>query len=287
MKLQISRSMFGVICLSAAIGLLLYWVMFMNVLPRILRPQASWVLPLISGIVGASCSALFYFAAINLMPSFKWKHKVGSGIVFVRCGDGVLVRTSGGKPIMIHRSFPVKPVLPAKPVRTQRSSKPSWIRALKTSVLVAAVMGGYFMITYAFGTFTPFIAVPSGSMSPTLNIGDLIFVKGVDAEQIHVGDIIVFNVPSPFDRTTPSPIVHRVVEILTENGAIYFRTKGDNESEMDPWIVPSGNVVGIVAGKMPMLGYVILYLRNIYVLASIIAVLAFWTLYPYLKRGGK
>jgi len=276
LKGKSSRSMFGIMCLSVAVGMLLYWVMFMNVLPRIMRPEASRVLPLVSGAVGALSCALIYFAVINLAPTFRGRSKAGSGIVLVRNGSTVLVKRGGGAPVVKRRaSIKVS-------AGSTRASKPS--RA-GTFAFMAAVLGCYVTTVFMFGTLTPFMAVPTGSMAPEFNIGDFVLVKA--ASSIKVGDIIVFHVPSPYEQNTPSPIVHRVVEIHEENGVTYYRTKGDNNPDVDPWMVPKDNVIGVVVWKAPMLGYVILYLRNMYVLASVVAVLALWTIYPYLKRGGK
>ena len=73
---------------------------------------------------------------------------------------------------------------------------------------------------------------------------ETLFVVRVDPSSMSVGDIIVFNFPSPHDRHTPSPIVRRVVEVNVEGGEAYFRTKGDNNPSADAWRVPSGNLTG-------------------------------------------
>ncbi len=265
--------MFGVICLSVAIGILLYWFMFMNVLPRILRPDASRMLPLMSGVVGASCCALLYLAFTNLAPSIRRSSK--SRLVLVRSGDRFVVRRSAGEPVVVRH---VSPAVPSKPVTTVKMDS-SRLGAL---IMFAVMLGCYATAVFAFGTLTPFMGVPTGSMIPTLNRGDFVLVRA--SNRIKVGDIIAFHVPSPYDKLNPSPIIHRVVEIHKENGLIYYKTKGDNNPSVDPWMVPSKYVIGVVIWRMPLLGYIILYLRNAYVIALIVAGLVFWTVYPYLKR---
>lgn len=165
------------------------------------------------------------------------------------------------------------------------------------AVLAALVLGSYASMMAAMGytvqdavsgMYSPFMAVPSGSMQPALNYGDLIIVRREAAEGIVVGDVIVFNVPSPYDRLASSPTIHRVVEELVVDGETLFKTKGDSNPSEDPWSVSAENVIGEYAGKVPYLGLAVLFLRGPIGLASIAALIALSFLYPYIKkkRGG-
>ncbi len=60
-------------------------------------------------------------------------------------------------------------------------------------VLVIAVGVSLFIRAYAFQTYF----IPSGSMEPTLHIGDRIIVSKLSVEfgTIHVGDVVVFRAP--------------------------------------------------------------------------------------------
>lgn len=102
----------------------------------------------------------------------------------------------------------------------------------------------------------------SGSMLPTLKIGDLLIIQGgLSAEDIYVdptdGDIIIFR-----DPRNPSgiPIVHRAIDKYQENGKWYFRTKGDNNPYPDSWPVPEGYLLGRVIVAIPLLGYFLRFL---------------------------
>ena len=44
------------------------------------------------------------------------------------------------------------------------------------------------------------MAVGSGSMKPTLQVGDLILTRSVSPDQLRVGDIIDYRVPSTFQN---------------------------------------------------------------------------------------
>ncbi len=77
-------------------------------------------------------------------------------------------------------------------------------------------------LAFALSTDMPIVAVESDSMVPTFYRGDILVLQGVPADQLIVGDIIVFSPPSQ-----PTPIVHRVIGINPDGS---FQTKGDANS---------------------------------------------------------
>jgi signal peptidase len=80
--------------------------------------------------------------------------------------------------------------------------------------------------TPSFLGYKNFIIV-SESMEPNIMVGDAVFVKEVQENQIKINDIISFN-DSDGDITT-----HRVIEIIEENGKKLYKTKGDNNKVED------------------------------------------------------
>ncbi len=114
----------------------------------------------------------------------------------------------------------------------------------------------------ALGTEYPLHTPISPSMEPTLNIGDLLIVQGVNGlDEINAdhenGDIIVFQKPNnPNDF-----VVHRAVEKSKMSGDIPFLvTKGDNNPSEDPWKVKEENLIGKVVWRIPLLGYIKIFL---------------------------
>ena len=101
---------------------------------------------------------------------------------------------------------------------------------IKTAIILAILVTG--TIGFMLGLRTvlridnPLMVVASESMVPTLNIGDIIVVRGelnvseIKASPIPEGDIIVFREPG----SPGNLIVHRATDRAT-NG---FETKGDN-----------------------------------------------------------
>jgi len=160
--------------------------------------------------------------------------------------------------------------------------------AAMLALVVLAEYAVFFGLRFAFGTeYLPFHPVSSGSMVPTLNVGDLIVVKGVEPQLVSVGEIIVFH--SPRDRDML--IVHRVVGINSQGGRLYFETKGDNNPARDSWSpypgVPETYLVGVVIGKVAYLGYVILALKEPLGMAAIISLTALIIIYEFIVPAVK
>ena len=88
------------------------------------------------------------------------------------------------------------------------------------------------------------------------NKGDIMVLRGVEAEKISTGDVIVF-----FSKRE-DPIIHRVVEKGEKGGKIYFHTKGDNNevsirsTALDETNVSEDVVIGKAVLRVPLLGYV-------------------------------
>jgi len=149
-----------------------------------------------------------------------------------------------------------------------KAAKQLWKSEIaKTALILVLVIGCeyvfFFGLRYAFGTeYLPFHPVSSESMLPTLRVGDLIIVKGVESAAVSLNDIIVFHNP----RNRNMLIVHRVVGIVKAGDTLYFETKGDNNPGRDNWDpypgVPEHLVVGVVIGTIPYVGYVILALKE-------------------------
>jgi len=119
------------------------------------------------------------------------------------------------------------------------------------SVTLPFFIGGQIV----FGTENPFYIVSSGSMTPALQVFDLLVVQSNDAfESVEVGDIIVFYRPAGQERV----IVQRIVEI-TDNDPFTVRTKGDANPASIPgtdFPITEEEYIGKVAYVLPQIGYI-------------------------------
>jgi signal peptidase len=125
-------------------------------------------------------------------------------------------------------------------------------------ILFAATYGSVEVLRLVLRAESPLMVVSSGSMIPTLNVGDIIIARGVDPRTVTVGTIIIFHSPYEYDM----PIVHRVVAVDNQGNAIFFETKGDNNPGPDGWRVPAQNLMGIYVAKIPYVGLLSLELRG-------------------------
>lgn len=114
--------------------------------------------------------------------------------------------------------------------------------------------------------------VSSGSMEPTLNVGDAILIKKVPAKEISKGDIITFR--STNDVVRGHTITHRVVEEPEiKSGIYYYQTKGDVESAtLDP-LTSYNRVEGKFVTKLPVLGLMYSFFCKPYGLATFVIVI--------------
>ena len=173
--------------------------------------------------------------------------------------------------------------------------------AVAIILIVAIVLTLLFGLQFVLHTPDPALTVESGSMSipydgadnfwdsiahpfdRTLSIGDIIIVEGVNPADLNANypnsDIIVYHEPS--DPNTL--IVHRIVSKQEINGIWYFQTKGDGNGQPWPampspdeydghtiWYsaqysntgIPQNYVVGKVIMRIPLLGWITLYMRD-------------------------
>jgi len=170
----------------------------------------------------------------------------------------------------------------------KQEKKPSTKRKIIVTVilLVSAFSGAfliYFIMQVALNTENPMVVVVSGSMEPNLHKGDLLFLRGIDAENIKngtiggkEGDIIVFNaqgLPGWFHAPV-EPIVHRVVDKKYDNGW-FFLTKGDANQLIDPAWVPETRIFGVVVGRIPYIGWVKIILTDSGLLIPLLVIVSF------------
>lgn len=80
----------------------------------------------------------------------------------------------------------------------------------------------------------------TNSMDPVLDVhANGIEIKPESEDDIHVGDMISYKTDSGF-------VIHRVIEIKSDNNGIYYVVKGDNNPFADPVKVRFADVQGIL-----------------------------------------
>jgi signal peptidase I len=130
-----------------------------------------------------------------------------------------------------------------------------WVAA---AVLTVAVVG---LLAVTVGPrVLPYqaLVVRSGSMSPTIPTGSLVFYRKIAASQVKVGQVIVFNVPG----RSGLRVTHRVHGIGTGPNGRYFITKGDANGAPDDWHIPAVGTGWVASFHVPEIGYVLYALQS-------------------------
>ena len=128
------------------------------------------------------------------------------------------------------------------------------------TVGIISVFFAILIIALFSNLFRYWIAViGTGSMTPTINIGDIIVVdKAISKtpEKLKVGDVLVFEEENKI-------YTHRIIEMEENNGNVKIITKGDRKGNaVDSWVVTNKEIVGIVKFKISYVGYPTVWLNR-------------------------
>ncbi len=127
-----------------------------------------------------------------------------------------------------------------RPSQMKDSENPlGWIAVSTVSIL---------MIWFSIGVFPvrPY-AIVTGSMMPEIYPGDIVLVKR-DINDLQTGEIIQYKSGDIY-------IFHRITEIIEDEQATSYITKGDNNPFEDPKPVNISDIKGRVIYTVPKIGY--------------------------------
>lgn len=147
-------------------------------------------------------------------------------------------------------------------VAAKRSGGLRWAWRIASWLLMAAaavIVIGLLAITVG-PRVLPYqaLVVRSGSMSPTIPTGSVVFYGKVAAAKVKVGQIIVFSRPGlPGEKVT-----HRVYKIGTGPTGRYFETKGDANGAPDDWQIPAVGTGWVAKFHVPAVGYALADLQS-------------------------
>jgi signal peptidase len=118
---------------------------------------------------------------------------------------------------------------------------------------------GIFLFTWFVVGLLPFrpLVVASGSMSPSMNVGDIAVVDRVPIKNLRVNDVLAF-------RNEGFIVMHRVISISSSDGSTYFETQGDANNAPDANLAESNDVEGKVLFTIPKLGQLSLAFKRIF-----------------------
>ena len=159
-------------------------------------------------------------------------------------------------------------MMPRRPTERSRTLavQSLWL-ALWMYLYLVAVLGGWVLVTWAATGWSP-TTVTSGSMSPSIRAGDVVFHEPPEVDELAQRTIVLF------DDGNGGQVLHRIFEV-TDQGLI---TKGDANTDPDSRTVAPEEVVGVGRLVVPLIGLPLVWLDD----GNVVAVVA-WL---FLTIGG-
>jgi len=145
----------------------------------------------------------------------------------------------------------IEPFIEIKKHKTHRRKQTS-----RQGWTIIAIFG-LIMVFFSYGYMgvTPTV-IYSGSMQPEYQVGDMVIVDEVSADEIQKGDVIQFV----RHETT---IMHRVIDIQTnQDGEKIFIVKGDANDEPDSDPVTAQQIKGEAVFNIPKIGWLQIYVKE-------------------------
>ena len=212
-------------------------------LPLLAENMVASLLVLTAG-AGASLSFRGLLAAFwwlcPILPNLDWALK---GLI------GTVVPIIGI--VAINNYYALQAARVKSRKRTRNASMPAgWII---TAIIAVAI------VWFAVGVFPikPFL-VPSGSMVPVIDPGDVVLVVPVQTDAIKVGEIIEYR-----NTKENINIVHRVIAITGNASNMFFITKGDANGSPDSDPVSPQAVIGREIFVIPKIGWISIAVKKL------------------------
>ncbi|MCA1697486.1 MAG: signal peptidase I [Actinobacteria bacterium] len=99
------------------------------------------------------------------------------------------------------------------------------------------------------------LVVRSGSMSPSIDTGDIVVVRPIAPASARVGDIVTFANHGKLTSHRARAIKRRATKVL-------FTTQGDANSGQEHWQVAANGRIGRVMYRVPKLGFVVVNVQS-------------------------
>ena len=140
-----------------------------------------------------------------------------------------------------------------------RAKKEVVIKKKTGEIMITAIFGifaiGLLMLVsckFKYGA----LVIGSGSMTGTINKGDVIIYETLD-ETVEIGDIIVF-------KSDDIRVIHRVIDKKDSGTGMRYYTKGDANPNEDEGYSEESDIIGKVKLRLPYLGQLTILLNELF-----------------------
>ena len=202
--------------------------------------------------IGGPLASLAYQAPLKyfkwfspILPNLPWGYESIIGVMTPTIG--FVVVASATKRMDLLRAGIIS--------RTRMSSTPNNGESVKGWLIISIF---FVMATWASTGLLGFYptVIASGSMRPTMDVGDMAIVVKVDPKDITAGDIIQY-------WNDDAMFLHRVLETYRGDEGHFYVTKGDANSVIDIDPVYEGQIKGKLIFTLPKIGWISIYLKRI------------------------
>jgi len=146
------------------------------------------------------------------------------------------------------------------------------IGSAAVTFILAIVLAPILLVPFGFRSAT----VMSGSMTPTLEMGDIAIERPIAPGEARVGDVITFSDPEDSDRL----VTHRVRSMSVKGDEYTFETKGDANNTGETWHIVADGTIGRVSLAIPKVGFLLGSQRGPWVRISFVLIPALvWAAY--------
>lgn len=115
--------------------------------------------------------------------------------------------------------------------------------------------------------YTPIVVV-SGSMEPEIYTGSLMYYQRIDEEEVYdaidIGETIIYK------NFSNIYVTHEIINIDEKNDEIITKSIIPGSMEDDP--ITASQVIGIYGFSIPVIGYIVNFIGNIYFIMSLLIV---------------
>jgi signal peptidase len=122
------------------------------------------------------------------------------------------------------------------------------------------------------------LAVLSGSMEPAIHTGSVVVIK--PESQYNINDVVTFGK----DTKKDVPTTHRIVSSRVQDGVMVFKTQGDANNAPDSTEIRQSDIHGKVLFSVPLVGYIIDFVRQPIGLVLVIVLPAIFIVYDEVRK---
>jgi signal peptidase len=151
----------------------------------------------------------------------------------------------------------------ATPNKWKHSKLAKHLRSFGVSALILGIGISIILLIPIVFKRQHFVIV-SGSMSPVIEIGDIVIVNtGFKYENLNPDDIIAFKTDAINNDGTEEVVVHYIAEInVSGTGERTYLTKNERDTAYDDWVLTDEDIIGVYVNHIPKLGRFLLFTQS-------------------------